>query len=156
MYETADGECVALGAIEPQFYRELSRLAGLGPLAESERWDAAQWPDQKEHVAEIIKTKTRAQWSELLAGTDACFAPVLSMKEAPAHPHNASRQTFVEVEGVVQPAPAPRFSRTPGAITRPPAGAGEHTEEALRDWGFEQAEIDELRLHGTIRAGAAG
>jgi alpha-methylacyl-CoA racemase len=155
VYVTADGEHVALGAIEPQFYRELSRLAGLCPLAESERWDAAQWPEQKERVAALVETKTRAEWCELLAGTDACFAPVLSMAEAPAHRHNASRQTFVEVEGVVQPAPAPRFSRTPGAITLPPASAGQHTDEALRDWGFEQAEIDELHARGTIRGRAS-
>jgi alpha-methylacyl-CoA racemase len=157
VYLTADDEYVALGAIEPQFYRELSRLAGLGPLAESERWDAAQWPDQKERVAAIFKTKTRAEWCELLAGTDACFAPVLSMTEAPTHPHNALRQTFVDVDGIVQPAPAPRFSRTPGAITLPPPSAGEHTDEALRDWGFDQAEIDKLHAHGTItRGGASG
>ena len=96
-------------------------------------------------IAQRFKTRTRAQWCELLEGTDVCFAPVLSFEEAPHHPHMVARGTFIELNGVVQPAPAPRFSRTDSEIQRPPAKVGEHTDEALRDWGFGADELAKLR-----------
>ena len=104
----------------------------------------------KRRFAELFKTKTRDEWCTILEGTDACFGPVLSMREAPEHRHNVARGTFVEVDGVVQPAPAPRFSRTPGAIQRPPAHPGQHTDEALAEWGFSAAELQELRAKNAI------
>lgn len=105
----------------------------------------------KARVAALVRTKTRAEWCALLEGTDACFAPVLDSGEAPEHPHLRARGTFTEVAGVVQPAPAPRFGRTPGAVTAPPPAPGEHTEEALADWGFAPAEIAAVRAGGAVR-----
>ena len=153
VYETADGGHVALGAIEPRFYAELCRLTGF----EADRpdppshLDRTTWPDRKEAMAELFRTRTRAEWCELLEQTDACVAPVLSFGEAPEHPHLEARGTFVEVAGVVQPAPAPRFSRTPGAIQRPPPHAGQHTDEVLTDWlGATTVEVDALRRTGAV------
>jgi alpha-methylacyl-CoA racemase len=153
VYETADGEYISVGAIESQFYAELLRLSGLGddsPEPLPHQLDQSQWPAMKERVAALFKTKTRTEWCELLDASDACFAPVLSMAEAAAHPHNVHRGTFTEVAGLVQPAPAPRFSRTPGEIARPPAHAGQHTDEALADWGFSDSERAKLREAGAI------
>ena len=113
VYETSDGRHVAVGAIEPQFHAELVRLTGLDFPAEANHLDPAVWPGTKERLAEIFKTRTRDEWCTLLEGSDACFAPVLSLGEAPSHEHSRRRQAFVELDGVVQPAPAPRFSRTP-------------------------------------------
>jgi alpha-methylacyl-CoA racemase len=101
-------------------------------------------------LAALFRSKTRQQWCDLLEGTDVCVAPVLSYDEAPHHPHNKTRETFIEIDGVVQPAPAPRFSRTPSEVQRPPAAAGEHTEAGLLDWGFAQEEIEQLRQAGAI------
>ena len=103
-----------------------------------------------ERLAEIFRTRTREEWRHLLEGSDVCFAPILDMGEAPEHPHNRERHTFVEVEGVSQPAPAPRFSRTPGRIQHPPAKPGEHTRDALKDWGFSETELDRLQKEGVI------
>jgi alpha-methylacyl-CoA racemase len=151
VYETADGRYVSVGSIEPQFYAELLRLSGLAAAEDLPgQMDQSQWPSMKKRLAEVFHAKTRDEWCALMDGTDVCFAPVLSMEEAPAHPHNAARHTFTEVAGVRQPAPAPRFSRTPGEISRPPAHSGQHTEEALRDWGFSPGEIGRLRAAGTI------
>ena len=113
--------------------------------------DRSTWPAMKERLAAVFRTKTRDQWCALLEGTDACFAPVLDPGEAPHHPHLAQRGTFTEVAGVVQPSPAPRFSRTPPAIAGPPPAPGEHTDEALADWGFSSAEVDALRTSAAIR-----
>jgi alpha-methylacyl-CoA racemase len=104
----------------------------------------------KKRLAEVFRGKTRDQWCALMEGTDVCFAPVLSIEEAPGHPHNAARHTFTEVAGVRQAAPAPRFSRTPGEISRPPAHPGQHTEDALRDWGFSPGEVAGLQAAGVI------
>lgn len=150
VYETKDGQYVSVGSIEPKFYAELLRLTGLEREELPRQNDRSAWSALTEKLAAIFKTKTRAEWDELLEGSDICYAPVLNMKEAAGHPHNQARATFVEIDGVPQPAPAPRFSRTPSAIQRPPASPGEHTEEALRDWGFETADLDRLRGHGVI------
>lgn len=150
VYETSDGEYVAIGSIEGKFYAELLRLTGLEGQELPRQMDRTQWPALKKKLAEVFKTKSRAEWCKIMEGSEVCFAPVLNMAEAPKHPHNVHRGTFVEVEGVPQPAPAPRFSRTPSAIQRPPARPGEHTEEAMRDWGFSAAELEKLRGAGAI------
>ncbi len=150
VYETADHRYVSVGSIEPKFYAELLRLSGLEGEALPAQMDRSQWPALKERVAEVFRTKTRDEWSALMEGTDVCFAPVLSMGEAPAHPHNRRRETFVEVAGVPQPAPAPRFARTPGGIDRPPPHAGQHTDDTLTEWGFSADEREKLRQAGAI------
>lgn len=149
-YETKDGKYVSIGSIEPQFYAQLLELTGLKGEALPHQMDRSGWPKLKERLTAIFKTRTRDEWCEVMEGTDVCFAPVLSLAEAPEHPHIKARNTFVEVEGVRQPGPAPRFSRTPGVIERPPAHAGEHTDEALVDWGFPSGDIAQLRKSGAI------
>jgi alpha-methylacyl-CoA racemase len=150
-FETADGKYVAIGAIEGQFYAELLEKIGLAGEELPRQLDRAHWPAMKERFEKIFKTRTRAQWCEILEGTDACFAPVLEMSEAPAHPHIQARRTFVDFAGKVHPAPAPRFDRTPPELLRPPPHAGQHTDEALADWGFAPVEIAALRGSGAIR-----
>ena len=150
VYETSDGKYVSIGSIEPQFYSELLRLTGLEGEELPFQMDRTQWPALKERVAAIFKAKTRDEWCALMEGTDVCFAPVLSIKEAPHHPHNVQRATFVERDGVVQPAPAPRFSVTPPEIQRPPSHAGQHTDEVLAEWGFDGDRIAKLRDAGAI------
>jgi len=150
VYETKDGEYVSIGSIETKFYAELLKRSGLEGQEMPRQMDRKAWPDLKEKFAAIFKTKTRDEWCKIMEGSDICFAPVLSMGEAPSHPHNVQRGTFVEVEGVVQPGPAPRFSRTPSKIQRPPAKPGEHTEEALSEWGFSASELEKLRGAGAI------
>jgi alpha-methylacyl-CoA racemase len=152
VYETSDGKYISIGSIEPKFYTELLRLSGLQQEELPRQNDRPAWPALKDRVAKIFKTKTREEWCKIMEGSEVCFAPVLSMQEAPNHPHNRQRETFVEMDGVVQPAPAPRFSRTPSAIQRPPAVPGEHTDEALRDWGLSATELSQLRAGGTIGA----
>ena len=149
-YATKDGKYVAVAPIEGKFYAEFLEKVGLDPASLPKQRDAARWPELKAKLAALLKTKTRDEWCVLLEGSDACFAPVLSLAEAPKHPHNAARETFIEIDGVIQPAPAPRFSLTPGAVQRPPAAAGEHTAEALADWGFAGGEIAALRKAGAI------
>jgi alpha-methylacyl-CoA racemase len=149
-YETADGQYISIGSIEPQFYAELLRITGLDGEDLPAQMDRSQWPGLKERVAALFKQKTRAEWCELMEGTDVCFAPVLTLEEAPRHPHNVARKTFVEVAGVTQPAPSPRFSRTPGEISRPPSAPAADTDEALTDWGLSEAEIGKLRSAGAI------
>jgi alpha-methylacyl-CoA racemase len=144
-YETKDGKYIALGSIEPQFYAELIKRAGLEGENLPRQMDRTQWPAMEERLTTLFKTKTRAEWCELMEGTDVCFAPVLTMGEAYVHPHNVHRSTFVDVAGKMQPAPAPRFSRTAPEIQRPPAHPGQHTDEALRDWGFSDGDVRTLR-----------
>ncbi|QTJ68607.1 CoA transferase [Rhodococcus sp. ZPP] len=141
VYECADGKFVAVGAIEPQFHRVLTDLIGLeenggGVESEADRMDPAQWPARKQQWSALFRTKTRDEWCALAERSDGCLAPVLDWKEAPHHPHLAHRQTFVEHAGVVQPAPAPRFSRTPGQIQRPAPHPGEHTDTILTELGL--------------------
>ncbi len=149
-YETADGRYVSIGSIEPQFYAELLRLTGLEGQDLPWQHDKARWPELKERLAAIFATKTRDEWCELMEGTDVCFAPVLSLAEAPEHPHNVARGTFCEVAGIVQPAPAPRFSRTPAEVAGPPPHAGQHTDEVLAEWGVPAERVAERRASGAL------
>jgi alpha-methylacyl-CoA racemase len=150
VYDTADGKYFAVGPIEAKFYAEL--LQRLGLEGEDLPWqmDRPHWPEMKERLAAVFRTKTRDDWSALLEGTDACATPVLSLSEAHAHPHNAARQTFVTRDGILQPAPAPRFSRTSPSIQRRPPAPGEHTDDVLAAWGFDAAEIAKLRDAGAV------
>ncbi|WP_018907507.1 CaiB/BaiF CoA-transferase family protein [Variovorax paradoxus] len=132
-YACADGKFVSVGAIEPKFFRTLCELCGLDESFTAQQMDRTQWPLMKLRLADVFRTRTRDEWSSVLEGSDACFAPVLDWNEAPAHPHNRARGTFVTVGGAVQPAPAPRFSRTPAA--QPRAGKSAELAEALNDWG---------------------
>jgi alpha-methylacyl-CoA racemase len=149
-YETRDGKYVSIGSIEPQFYRELLEKTGLAGEELPNQMDRAAWPQMKKRLAEVFRTRTRDEWCAIMEGSDVCFAPVLSLAEAPEHPHLRARGTFVEMEGARQPGPAPRFSRTPGRIERPPSDAGEHTDRALAGWGFAGDEIAKLRESGAI------
>jgi alpha-methylacyl-CoA racemase len=156
VYATSDGRYVSFGSIEPQFFSELLRLTGLaddidGQGAVPPQSDRQSWPAMKRRLAAIVATKTRDEWCELIEGTDTCFAPVLGVDEAHLHPHNAHRGTFTEIGGVVQPGPAPRFSRTEPATPAPAPQAGQHTDEILGDWGFPAADVDKLREAGAIR-----
>ncbi len=147
-YETRDGKFVALGSIEPQFYKHLLEKTGITDPAFTAQMDRNTWPALREKLAAVIKTKTRDEWDAILQGSDVCYAPVLSLGEAPKHPHNAARETFVEIDGIVQPAPAPRFSRTVPQVQGPPQGADNET--ALRVWGFSADEIETLSASGAI------
>ena len=149
-YETKDAKYVSIGSIEPQFYAELLRLTGMDGEELPYQHDRTEWPALKERFADVFRQKTRDEWCQLMEHTDVCFAPVLAMDEAPQHPHIAARDTFTEVAGVTQPAPAPRFSRTPGSIERPPPHAGQHTDEVLREWGLSEDQIVERRAAGAI------
>ena len=120
-------------------------LTGLADEELPRQTDRERWAEMKERMRKVFLAKTRDEWCEIMEGSDVCFAPVLSMGEAPQHPHNQARRTFVEVAGTVQPAPAPRFSRTEPTIQRPPCSAGQHTDEALGDWGVPGEELQRLR-----------
>ena len=143
-YQCSDGKWVSIGSIEPQFYALLLEKTGINDPDFQRQMDRSAWPELRQKLANVIAQKTQGEWTELMGATDVCFAPVLDLDEAPRHPHNVARQTFVEVAGVTQPAPAPRFSVTPGAIQGPPPAVGAHNREALSDWGFSAAEIAAL------------
>jgi alpha-methylacyl-CoA racemase len=150
-YETADGKFISLGSLEPQFYAEMITRLGLADDVDLGRqMDQSTWPDLREKLTALFRTKTRDEWCEVLERTDACFAPVLTMAEAAEHPHMKARHTILDEDGLLQPAPAPRFSRTPGAISRPAAWPGQHTDEVLADWGFSADRIAKLRETGAI------
>ena len=151
VYETADGGHVAVGAIEPRFYAALLEGVGLDRHGRCRtQMDRTRWPAMKERFAAIFAARTRDEWVARFEGTEACVAPVLSPREAPRHPHNAARSTFVEVAGVVQPGPVPRFSRTPGAVSSPPDQPGASTGAALARWGIDEDRIDALRGAGAL------
>ena len=149
-YETADNKFIAIGSIEPQFYELLLKLAEIDDPQFQSQLDFAQWSQLKEKLTILFKTKTRDAWCEIMEGSDVCFAPVLSMSEAPDHPHNKQRNTFIENEGVLQPAPAPRFSRTEPEIKNPPPTPGQDTQRVLIDFGFTEQEIESLKSSKTI------
>jgi alpha-methylacyl-CoA racemase len=150
VYECADGKYLAVGPIEPQFYAEFLARAGIADPELADQLPAEEWPAQRRKLAAWLHTRTRDEWCSLLEGTDACVAPVLDLDEAPAHAHNQARSNFVEVAGIVQPAPAPRLSRTPAAIQGAPPRPGEHTDQILSEWGWQPAEITALREIGVI------
>jgi alpha-methylacyl-CoA racemase len=158
-YETRDGRYVAVAALEPQFYQELIRRAGLDPARFGPRGlgvypvTSPEWPALKAELAAVFRTKTRDEWCALLEGTDACVAPVLTVDEAAAHPHNVARRAFVTVNGVVQNAPAPRFSGTAAGEPRPPVRAGADTRAVLGEAGFAADEIDGLLASGAAVQG---
>jgi len=150
VYETKDGKYVTVGAAEPKFYAELLRVTGLDRELLPDRADNANWPALRQKLAAVFRTRTRDEWSALLEQGETCFAPVLDLHEAPRHPHNVARGTFVEVDGHVQPAPAPRFSRTPAALPQPGVEPGVDVQAALSGWGFTAAEIDALVARGAV------
>jgi len=149
-YETADGKHVAIGAIEGRFYAELLARLGLDAATLPGQFEFARWPELRAAFTAAFKTKTRDEWCREMEGTDVCFAPVLSLAEAPEHAHNKARGAFVAIDGVTQPAPAPRFSRTPGAIERGAPRRGEGGALALADWGFDEKEIAGFRARGAL------
>jgi alpha-methylacyl-CoA racemase len=149
-YQTADGKYISVGSIEPQFYKLLLQHTGIDDPDFQDQMDQDKWPGFKEKLSGVFKTKTRDEWCDIMEGTDVCFAPILSLDEAPEHPQNQARKTFIEVDGVRQPAPAPRFSRTAPEIKHPPPTPGEHTEEVLRDFDFSEKEIETLKTVAAI------
>jgi|TARA_B100000749_G_scaffold216533_1_gene171416 alpha-methylacyl-CoA racemase len=149
-YETKDGQHVCVGSIEPQFYQLLVEKAGVDANRFGPQMDRDRWSGFKDELEDVFKTKTRGEWCEIMEGTDVCFAPVLSVFEAPAHPHNVHRGTFIEVDGVVQPSPSPRFSRTTAEISHAARAPGEDSTEVLSSIGFAQDELDALREQGVI------
>lgn len=151
VYETRDGRHISLGAIEPKFYAELLDKLGLDHSDLPAQHDRTAWPEMKARFAAVFRTRTRDEWCELLEGSDTCFAPVLNLSESLEHPHNRARHTFVSPGGVPQPAPAPRFSRTPCELTRPPAASGGDSRTALLDWGFDADRVRRLEEAGAIR-----
>jgi alpha-methylacyl-CoA racemase len=152
-YETSDGRHVAIGAIEAKFYAALLERLGLAAERLPAQHDRAGWPELRRRFAAAFRSKTRDEWCRVFEGSDACFAPVLTFSEARTHPHNVARRAHVSVGGVEQPAPAPRFTATPGAVRRPPPERGALGREALADWGFARAEIDRLASLGVGFAG---
>jgi len=154
VYETADGRHLAVGALEPQFYAELLERVGLAAEDLPDQHDRAGWPLLRERLAAVFRTRTRDEWCRLLEGTDACVAPVLSLLEAPTHPHNQARATFVDVGGTPRPAPAPRFSRTPSASPTPPPTPGDD-DQTLAAWGLDPEELARLRAAGVVRSPGA-
>lgn len=148
-YRCADGKHLSIGPIEPQFYALFLQKTGIADPDFDAQWDRARWPELKTRLAAHLATRSRDDWCALMEGTDACVAPVLDMDEAPKHPHNQARGTFIDIDGVMQPAPAPRFSRNTPARPRPPA-PGVTDEGALADWGFSPAAIDALKTAGAI------
>ena len=156
VFECSDGKYVSIGSIEPQFYALLLEKTGLADEpAFAKQMDASHWPALKIKLADVMRTKTSAQWCKIMEGTDVCFAPVLTMSEAAKHPHNVARQTFIEVDGVTQPAPAPRFSRTATALPTAPAHAGQHSRAVLADWGFDADRISALIASGAVADGSS-
>ncbi|EHR69649.1 putative acyl-CoA transferase/carnitine dehydratase [Burkholderiales bacterium JOSHI_001] len=150
-YDCAGGGQVAVGALEPKFFAELVQRVGLDPAFVPRQYDRSAWPAMREALAALFRTRTRDEWATLLEGSDACAAPVLSLHEAPQHRHAAARAAFVQVDGVSQPAPAPRFSRTPAAVPEPPPREGQHSRQVLADAGFSADDINTLLASGVLR-----
>jgi alpha-methylacyl-CoA racemase len=148
-YRCADGRFLAVGALEPQFFAELCATLGVDP-GELPQHDREAWPAQRARLAELFATRPRDEWAALFEGTDACVAPVLDLAEAPTHPHNVAREAFVDVGGAPQPAPAPRFSRTPGRVDRDPPRPGQHTDELLAELGLDDVAVEALRSSGVV------
>ena len=151
VFECKDGKYVSIGSIEPQFYALLLEKTDLeNDERFAKQMDQSQWPALKVTLREVFAKKTQAEWCQIMEGTDVCFAPVLTMSQAAAHPHNVERKTFIEIDGVTQPAPAPRFSRSTTQVSTPPAHPGQHTREILTDWGIPQDRIEQLIASGAV------
>ncbi len=150
VYECADGQYISIGSIEPQFYALLMQIAELPEDVYGDQNNREKWPELKEKLTEVFLRKTQAQWCELMEGTDVCFAPVVNFMEAPKHPANVARNTYIELDGMTQPAPAPRFSRTPSQVQHGGHDAGEDTDAVLSAMGFGEQELKELRGAGAI------
>ncbi len=149
-YECSDGEYISVGSIEPQFYAQLMLLAELPSEDFANQNDMAQWPVMEEKLAAIFKQKSQAQWCEIMEGSDVCFAPILTFMDAPEHPANVARKTYIEVDGLTQPAPAPRFSRTPSEVVHGAHETGQDTDRVLRAMGFAEQDVVNLRESGAI------
>ena len=149
-YACADGKFLSVGAIEPQFYAQLLALCGALDPDFAKQWSQKRWPDLKAKFAALFATRSRDDWCALLEGTDACVAPVLDMAEAPLHPHNQARDTFIDIDGVTQPAPVPRFSRTVAQAGQAAAAPGQHSAAVLADWGWNDESIETLKNAGVI------
>ena len=149
-YECKDGKFISIASIEPKFYQLLREITPLEDSIFDDQLSRESWPEQKKALKEIFLKKTQQEWCDLMEGTDICFAPVLNMAEAPEHPHNKARNTFIELEGIVQPAPAPRFSRTVPEVCPAPAYVGEHTEEVLKSIGMQDSDIEDLKASGEV------
>ena len=149
-YETLDGKYVSIGSIEPQFYSLLLEKAGLDHEKYGAQMDQSRWGELKVDLAEVFKSKTRDEWCSIMEGTDVCFAPILSLDEVRDHPHNAARNSFIEIDGMVQPAPAPRFSRTEADVPHGSRAPGQDSRQVLQEVGYSDAEIDELCSNGVV------
>ncbi len=149
-YETKDGKWIAIGPVEPKFYELLLKYVDIDDPVFKDHFNPQNWPECKEKLTKLFKTKTRQQWCEIMDGTDACFSPVLSYDEAINHPHNVARKTFVDVDGVMQPGPAPRFSRTKGEIQSPPPDNSDDKGSVLKEWGLDDNEIERLKKADAI------
>ena len=149
-YECKDGKYISIASIEPKFYQLLREITPLEDSIFDDQLSRESWPEQKKALKEIFLKKIQEEWCDLMEGTDICFAPVLNMAEAPEHPHNKARGTFIELEGIVQPAPAPRFSRTVPEVYPAPAYVGEHTEEVLKSIGMQDSDIEDLKASGEV------
>jgi len=150
-YETKDGKYLSIGSIEPQFYALLLSKSGLGEQDDlAAQMDRTEWPAMQQRLEAIFKSKTRDEWDEIMLGTDICYAPVLNFQDAITHPHNTSRDTFVEIDGIHQAAPAPRFSRTPPPTPTAAVPPGAHTDDVLSEFGFSSSEIEALRQGGAV------
>jgi alpha-methylacyl-CoA racemase len=155
VYKCSDDKYISIGSIEPQFYAQLLQLTGLADDAEfANQQDRKMWPKLKQRLTAVFATKSQAEWCQIMEGTDVCFAPVLTMSEAAKHPHNLARHTFIEIGGVKQPAPAPRFSRTTANVSHGPMVAGENTREVLQSWGIKN--VDDLIARGVVNQSAVG
>ncbi|SFE41845.1 alpha-methylacyl-CoA racemase [Marinobacter sp. DSM 26671] len=148
-YETRDGKYISIGSIEPQFYNQLLEVANLPREQFGQQMDQSRWPELKQAIADVFLQKTRDEWCELMEGTDICFAPVLDLKEAQNHPHNLARQTYVDVGGIKQPAPAPRFSRTEPSVRHEARPYGADTDAVLAEVGYSAEQLDEMRAQST-------
>lgn len=156
VYATKDGGYVSIGSIEAKFYAELLDKLGLADAGLPKQMEASGWPQLKQELSRVFLSKTRDEWCAIMEGSDVCFAPVLSLSESVEHPHNKARETFVKVDGVVQPGPAPRFSRTPGSVSSPPSIPGEHSHQVLTEWGFQDTEVKELERAVIIKQNTRG
>ena len=150
VYETKDGKYVSIGSIEPKFYELLLDLSGVERAALADQMERGNWPEMKAIFADVFKSKTRDEWDEIMLGSDICYAPVLPFMEATENAHNVARDSFIEIDGVKQPAPAPKFSRTRSEVKSGPVSAGQHTSEGLKDWGFSDADVARLIDTGAV------